>query len=106
MSGGKARKKIILPPLSAFITLNYVLQLEEMQYKISPSYLFKQQITERLSKLAILHQQEVAQSFKMSFHSQIHKEVVHHRFVHQRHTGDTKGQLEEIRDSKVAYLHL
>lgn len=56
------------------------------------SHLFKQQVTEGLGKLAVLHQQEVAQSFKMSLHPQIHKEVVHHCLVHQRDAGDTKEE--------------
>lgn len=51
-------------------------------------HLFKEKITEGLCKFPIFHQQEVAQSFKMSFHAQLHKEVVHHCLVHQRHTGD------------------
>lgn len=54
-------------------------------------HLFKEQIAERLSKLAILHQQEVAQRFKVSFHPQLHKEVVHYCLVHQRYTADGKG---------------
>lgn len=55
-------------------------------------HLFKEQIAEGLCKLAILHQQEVAQCFKVSFHPQLHKKVVHHCLVHQRHTGDGKGE--------------
>lgn len=51
-------------------------------------HLFKEQIAEGLRKLAILHQQEVAQRLKVSFHTQLHKEVVHHCLVHQRHAGD------------------
>lgn len=37
----------------------------------------------------------------MSLHSQIHKEVVHHRFVHQRHTGDTKEELKRFGTAKL-----
>lgn len=61
-----------------------------MEELYQTSHLLKQQIAEGLRKLAVLHQQEVAQNFKMSFHPQIHEEVVHHCLVHQRHTGDTK----------------
>ena len=51
-------------------------------------YLFKEQIAEGLGEFSILHQQEVAQRLKVLFHSQLHEEVVHHRFIHQRHTVD------------------
>lgn len=51
-------------------------------------HLFKEQITEGLRELAILHQQEVAQRLEVSFHPQLHKEVVHHCLVHQRHAGE------------------
>lgn len=51
-------------------------------------HLLKEQITEGLCKFAVLHQQEVAQCLEVSLHPQLHKEIVHHRLVHQRHTGD------------------
>lgn len=57
-------------------------------------HLFKEQIAEGLRKLAILHQQEVAQCLKVSFHPQLHKEVVHHCLVHQRYTGDGRWRRE------------
>lgn len=57
-------------------------------------HLFKEQIAEGLCKLAVLHQQEVAQRLKVSLHSQLHKEVVHHCLVHQRYTGDGRWRRE------------
>lgn len=51
-------------------------------------HLFKEPITERLGKLAVLHQQKVAQRLEVSLRSQLHKEVVHHCLVHQGNTGD------------------
>lgn len=68
---------------------------------MNESHLFKEQIAEGLCKLAVLHQQEVSQCFKVFLHSQIHKEVVHHRLVHQRHAGD-RGDNES--DADWAYL--
>lgn len=70
-------------------------------------HLFKEQIAEGLSKLAILHQQEVAQHFKVSLHPQLHKEVVHYCLVHQRYTADGKGEKcfdTTIRTENVADL--
>ena len=57
-------------------------------------HLFKEQIAEGLCELAILHQQEVSQRLKVSFHPELHKEVVHHRLVHQRHAGDGRWRRE------------
>lgn len=51
-------------------------------------HLLKQQVTEGLGELAVLHQQEMPQRLKMSLELQLHKEVVNHGLVHQ---GDAAG---------------
>lgn len=66
---------------------------------ITEPHLLKEQIAEGLRKLAVLHQQEVAQRLKVPFHPQLHEKVVHHGLVHQR---DTEGGKEGIRTEDVA----
>lgn len=61
------------------------------------AHFLKEAVSERERKLAILHQQEVPQSLKVLLHSQLHKEVIHHRLIHQAQTereGERGGEKE------------
>lgn len=58
---------------------------KQQQQTRAELHLLEEPVAERLGKLAVLHQQEVTQRLKVSFHPELHEEVVHHRLVHQGH---------------------
>lgn len=66
---------------------------------VTEPHLLEEQIAEGLRKLAVLHQQEVAQRLKVPFHPQLHEKVVHHGLVHQRDAED--GKEEEWLDTGI-----
>lgn len=71
---------------------------------MSWNYLLKKQVTEGLSELSILHQQEMPQCLKVCLQVQLHKEVVNGSFVDQANTGEGELELGQRQESRLLQL--